>query len=160
MSTIYHARVVAGVRLKELNPQIAKKTSTVVRYDNITGKPYDLQVEEIFTTIGSVEIRGGLRDVLSRFDSDFKDNENEFGEKSPNYYSTFHLPDVDDQDLGDVVIGYNASNGHADSWDMTHEFSYDNVLQAMAMIEYWLADILGNDSDINPRLFVIMDVSY
>jgi len=167
MGVSYRSVVVAGVRFRDLKPVTRKEDVTVVRYDTITGKPYDVVIEKWYTKIGNIEIEGNLRDVLKRFCEDFESEEemkNEFGDSLPSCWSGSYVSDIryDNDLLDQIVIGYRASKGHASSWDvnqMIHEFEHDDVLMAMTSIENWLVEIGANER-IVPSLFVVQSASY
>jgi hypothetical protein len=166
MGVDYNAGVVAGVLLGDLKPVTRQETTTVVRYDNVTGAPYDVTVEQLYTKIGKVEIKGTLRDALKRFNGDFEaeeEIENEFGKKSPASWSGSYISDIrnDNDLLNQVVVGYCVSKKWASSgWaeDMTRAFEQADASSAMTKMEHWLAE--NGLEDVVPRLFVVMQASY
>jgi len=156
MGVSWSSNVILGVKLKDLNPQEITKNEKVVRYNEITGKPYEKSLSEQYVVFGTKVYKGTLKDFLKYSYERFEEFNND-SEIEVNLWCTAYIEDINPKSYGDeIVIGVYI--GGATEHSQIDQIKLDNLHDLSNYLFVFLKEKFDYSGDTN--LYNLLSVSY
>ena len=160
MGVSWSSDVILGVKLKDLNPQEITKNEIVVRYDEITGKPYEKSFPKQYVLFGTKEYEGTLKGFLKYSYESFEEFNEEFNNDSEievNLWCTAYIEDINPKSYGDeIVIG--VCIGGATEHNPINQIKLDNLHDLSNYLFVFLKEKFDYSGDT--KLYNLLNVSY